>query len=328
MIAIFGASVTQQKKGYAVKLKSKLEEKVKIYGYGGMHLSDAGICFLDNIIKERPRYCFLDWFTTGYLKSNDKTKEYLDTIIYKFSQVNCKLIFLFLPHRQHKEREKFYSFCKDHLKKRNVYFLDLYKEIKKRNISLDTILRDNVHTNDYGSELYASIIASYFEKVKDRLTIPSGLRPTKYTEIKRLKINKIFDKCVKIKGNAEIVGFLVTLGPHSGIIEIVNKDDVQRINTWDRWCHFPRKNFQFPMKINGEVQLNILQENFDTSECRVDFDFTKHRKKLVIHDIYYVGSHLQLLNINDGRRIPKEYLYFRKIAGRIYQYMKKLRYKN
>jgi len=42
MIAIFGASVTQQKNGYAYKLSSKIKGKVKIFGHGGMHLNNAG----------------------------------------------------------------------------------------------------------------------------------------------------------------------------------------------------------------------------------------------------------------------------------------------
>ena len=46
MIAVFGASITQQKTGYAARLNDKLNHPVSVYGYGGMHLINAGICFI------------------------------------------------------------------------------------------------------------------------------------------------------------------------------------------------------------------------------------------------------------------------------------------
>ena len=53
MIAVFGASVTQQKNGYATKLSDKFNCPVRIFGYGGMHLNNAVICFIDKVIYEK-----------------------------------------------------------------------------------------------------------------------------------------------------------------------------------------------------------------------------------------------------------------------------------
>ena len=55
-----------------------------IFGFGRMHLHNAGICMIDQIISKNPKYCFIDWFVTWYDIVNCKTIEYLDTIIYKF----------------------------------------------------------------------------------------------------------------------------------------------------------------------------------------------------------------------------------------------------
>jgi len=60
MISIFGASVTQQKTGFAYKFKEKVKHPVQVFGYGGMHLNNAAICFIDKVIETKPRYCFID----------------------------------------------------------------------------------------------------------------------------------------------------------------------------------------------------------------------------------------------------------------------------
>ena len=43
MITFFGASITAQNKGYANVLSNKyfVNDKCKIFGFGGMHLNDA-----------------------------------------------------------------------------------------------------------------------------------------------------------------------------------------------------------------------------------------------------------------------------------------------
>ena len=90
MIAVFGASITQQKTGYAARLNDKLNHPVRVFGYGGMHLINAGICFIDKVVVESPAYCFVDWFSTAYNEINDDTIQYIDTIVYKFSKIKCK----------------------------------------------------------------------------------------------------------------------------------------------------------------------------------------------------------------------------------------------
>ena len=38
-----------------------------------MHLNNAAVCFIDEVIAQKPSYCFFDWFSTEYIKINDDT---------------------------------------------------------------------------------------------------------------------------------------------------------------------------------------------------------------------------------------------------------------
>lgn len=81
VIAFFGASVTQQKNGYARKLTKKLCQKENIFGYGGCHLKNAGIIFINKVLEIKPTICFIEWFSTGTITSHGPS-------------VNCILIMI------------------------------------------------------------------------------------------------------------------------------------------------------------------------------------------------------------------------------------------
>jgi len=318
MIAVYGASITQQKNGYARQLSSKLDETVQIFGYGGMHIKDAGISFIDKVLEVKPSYCFIDWFSTGYKDTNKETMEYIDTIIYKFTTNNCKLIFLFFPRTDDEGREEFYLFCKKYLEKKKIFYIDLNSEIN--NNELNIVLRDIVHTTDYGSNLYSSKIAEIFKTNKNNIIFPSNMEATQYSYIDKISIERVFDKTLVLNGNCKIIGFYLTVGPHSGIVEIDNGESIQKYNTWDRWCAYPRKHFSLSFFINGVTQINILKDEFDTSNCKKDHDFTKRKKKLIVHNIYYVGEFLELTNINSGKKISKTQIFFNENLRRIKYY--------
>lgn len=322
MIAVFGASVTQQKDGYAVRLGDKLNHPVKIFGYGGMHLSNAAICFIDEVVEKNPVSCFVDWFSTGYNTADDNTVQYIDTIIYKFSIIQCKLIFLFLPYKNDPVKKEFYSFCKSVLRSRGISFIDVDSEIEKS--KLDAILRDGIHTTEYGSDLYSEIICKKYEEIKNCIKIQTGVSTTKYFHIKHIPVNRMFDSNIKLFGNCEIIGFLLTIGPHSGMIEVNNGKELQTYNTWDRWCYYPRRHFNLPLEIKGDVQINILQRAFDTVGYNGQIDFNRKKKKLIVHAIYYVGEYLDIRNIHEGFRINNMSISMRKVLGRVDQYKNKL----
>lgn len=288
MISFYGASVTQQKSGYAVKLRSKLKEDVKIFGYGGMHLNDAAICYVDKIVAMQPELCFIDWFSTAYIEKNDSTIDYLDTIVEKFTKINCKLVFLFFLNADHKNRISFYSFCKKYLINKGIAFCDLNEFIDESS----ELLRDNVHTTEYGSEKYSEIILKFLRE--NRYSIKVAVKPKKtiYSEISEKKINRIYTKNLKLSGNGKVIGFLLTIGPHSGLIKVINKEHVTNFNTWDQWCHYNRKHFNISFVLeNNDVILEVLDDDFDTSSCRNSYlSFENYKKKIIVHSIFHTGK--------------------------------------
>ena len=315
MIAFYGASVTHQKNGYANVLESILEDKVQIFGYGGMHINNAGICFIDDVLAVEPSFCFIDFFSTSYMERTDLTKEYLDTIIYKFSSIGCKLIFLFFPKKE--EVGSWYNFCRQFLSDRQINYIDV--DIKLLHIEKELFLKDSVHTNQYGSKLYADVIMEEFKKLKPFINGPENLHPTRYLKIKKLKVEKSFDREIHLCGSAQIVGFLNTIGPYSGLVEIKTDDIAKRIIIWDEWCHYARLHFNLSFVIRNNAVIVILQEHFDTIKCKSKLDFTQYRKKMILHSIFYIGENLQLTNLNEGKHIFKLVLWYFKFKGRIKQ---------
>ncbi|GAA4501539.1 hypothetical protein [Pseudaeromonas paramecii] len=321
MIAFFGASVTEQKNGYVDHFSLAVDNiEVKKYGYGGMHLCDAGICFIDEVVKAKPTHCYVDWFSTSYNDIGDNTISYIDTIINKLTSIQCKVIFLFFPSRS-PEKSDFYQYCKAALIERNIHYIPLDEKITNSNI--ETILRDNIHTTAHGSRIYSEIIlGDYYRSI---IPAVNAVNETKYLSIKKLNVEKCFDEKVVLTGNCSIIGFLLTIGNHSGIVRVKSEMHTEEINTWDRWCHFPRLNFKFPMKMNGSATLEILDVDFDTSSCKEIPCFRKFRKSLIIHNIFYIGGKLEVVNACDGKKINHVQLKVNKTLGRIKQKLRGLK---
>ena len=149
---VFGASVTLQENGYADQLAKRLAVKIKKFGYGGMHLPDAGMCFIDTVCAYKPDCVLVDWFSTDYMEQSERTLQCLDTLLYKFSLINCAVVFLIFPERRtdgrQDEKEGFYNYCREALRTRNAYFIDLSAELE--NSDLSKILRDSIHTTIQG----------------------------------------------------------------------------------------------------------------------------------------------------------------------------------
>jgi len=293
-ISFFGASVTQQKFGYTYYLDQLLNVSTSTFGFGSCHLNDAGICKIDVVLGSKPTYCFIDWFSTAYNSIDDNTLEYIDTIIYKFSSANCKLIFLFLPRVDHNERIDFYNLCKKHLTFNNIFYIDLNERITHS----PYINIDMVHTNSNGSVLYARTIYDIFIREKDNIIFPSNLIKTKYCDIKALAVNKTFKSNMVLEGDCTIVTCSLIIGPKSGLIEINNI----KYNLWDEWCHYERSNCKLNnIFIKGNVSFNVLQDKIDTSTCRRIETNEDLNKELNIVEIYYIGDENCYLKFIEGK---------------------------
>jgi hypothetical protein len=300
VIGVFGASVTAQKTGYATRLASLFSESVRIFGYGGMHLSNAGICYIDRVLAVNPRLCFIDWFSTAYSEVSDRTLIYIDTLIEKFQRINCEVVFLFLPHAGVKS--EFYRFCSEHLASRKVMQIDLRTSLADH--PLEYYLRDGVHTNDIGSDLYSKIIFTEYTSKRDEIKRVIPLDPTPYENISSIAVNRSFLDGFALDGNGEIIGMEAEVGPHSGFVRVESDQNSETVNTWDRWCHYCRDHFILNRRITSRTVFTILPDHFDTSECKVRYDFSKVRKELRIRSIYFIGEELQIEALGKNLRFP------------------------
>lgn len=291
MISFFGASVTQQKTGYTNEFKKLIEDKmnVTVFGYGSTHLNDAGVCYIDNVIKENPKYCFIDWFSTGFVCCDSYIYTYLDTLVYKFSQINCYLIFLLLDRNPMEEKRiKMYDIIKEYCKIHNIKYIELFN-----NKNVTELLRDSVHTTEVGSKLYADKIFEFYNNnIDNKNNIMINIsNQNKYCLINQIQFNKIVKDKITFKGNGEIIGISQTIGLNSGIIKINNNNNITSINLWDQWCHFNRENIKINIKFENFLEIIITQEKFDTSSCKNNnINWDSYEKYMDIKEIFYVGD--------------------------------------
>tara|TARA_B100000886_G_C20415808_1_gene489221 strand:- start:1427 stop:2326 length:900 start_codon:yes stop_codon:yes gene_type:complete len=295
IITFFGASVTAQGKGYVTRFKLKsINNDIKVIqkGYGSMHMSDAGICYLDNIILDKPDICFIDWFSTGFVGNKERILPYLNTIIKKLNDNKIKLVFLYLPRHPFEEfRGIMYDESQNYLKELGIPFIDIKSNIEKNNIKFDEILRDTVHTTEKGGEIYGDIVYEWFIKNVSNLKLCNyDIPQNEYYNIKYKILDspiEINDK-YEIKGDTSYIRFLIDKSPHNGIVLLNNK----RYNFWDQWCHYTRKCLTGSLpSFKNKLLIEITNEDFDKSKCKIkDLEWEKYEKKIIIHEIFYIGN--------------------------------------
>lgn len=286
-ICCFGASVTEQKLGYPVFLKEYLPQyNITHYGYGSHNLGNAGIIYIDNVVNTKPNYCILDFFVVG---SSDYINdiEYLNTILYKLSTINCKCIIpFFLCINNNNSGELYYSKIKEYLQKYDIYYIDFNKYLTFTN----ELIRDDVHTTEFGSKKYAEIISNLIINDNDKIIIPNiKLENKNFLNIQKYKLdNDVYllennDFFIELEKPYTYLFIVMIVGPHSGIIKI----NEVKINTWDIYCHYDRKVTRRCCINNKHITITPTSELFDTFHCKRDIDFTSYEKKLIIKEIYY-----------------------------------------
>lgn len=288
-ICCFGASVTEQKEGYAEHLKTLISEKDTIIkkGYGGEHLFPAGPCHIDEVIKEKPDLCLVDWFSTACRRQDQNLIDSINTIIYKIIEINCKIVFLFFPITK-TERIGYNNFVKEYLNKMNVSYIDLTERFDNLNL----LLRDGVHTTAEGGKLYAKEI--YKEIKKRNIKTPNQIEKNKFYSLKLIKVNKIVNKKIKLKGNATILSFKLIIGPQSGYVNLLEND--KKILLWDEWCHYERKTTNISnVKVSNQLTIEVLNEKVDYSTCRREFNPENVKYNLNIIEIYYYDGNIKIV---------------------------------
>lgn len=304
-ICFFGASVTGQKNGYVHHFKNLTENicTVEQHGYGAMHIRDAGVCFLDKTLENKPKYCFLEWFSTAIILTGKSLDRFLDTFLFKMYQINCTPIFLLIPHtdiHQDKlpERIAMYEYVKSYSARMNIPIIDLYHEFNKKKIDVDysKILRDSVHTTECGSKLYSELIYDYFiSYIFNNNFTYTCPEKTIYCDVKNLifKQQTIITEKITIKGKGNIIGIYQTVGPFSGIVELQHdtQDTTTDVLLWDKWCFYERNMLKLMTKLDNTLNIIVTQKQFDRSLCekKIEWDDSVY-KVIKPHTLYYIGD--------------------------------------
>jgi hypothetical protein len=287
-IAFFGASITQQGQGYAQyfsMMNPKLQTKV--FGFGSMHLKDAGICHIDAVLASDPEYCFIDWFSTAYVdeakEDFDEISLYIDTILHKFYSKGVKVVFLTLPETV-RDKTEIHKRLNAYLESKGVPAIDISKSFEGR---IEEVLRDGIHTTPYGSEQYAKIISEkFFSEIYEKHDIPSDYPGvTKYCDIKQFQLNIMVSKYITFRGKGEVIGISQIIGPYTGMLKI----NGETVNNWDRWCYYDREMVNLSFEIDGEATVEVLQDPVDTSSCEHQCDWSVP-KALKLMTLFYTGN--------------------------------------
>lgn len=297
-LSFFGASVTGQKKGYVDHFQaSDFLQKFDVtrHAYGSMHIKDAGMCFIDDILSGNPDYCFIDWFSTAYVPSETELVTYLNTFRYKFLSQNCQIVFLFLSGSEEHMSDKriiMYNQIINYAKKYYIPYIDLREHIK--NFPTKELYRDKVHTLELGGKIYGEFIyQTFLEKILPSNTLNfSDITKTKYSNIQKIPIeSKVIYEEISITGNAEIIGLSQNVGPYSGKVELI-VDDVEKStqSLWDCWCYYEREVLKISKKFQNKLVIKVSQEDFDRSSAKqqVDWLVTKFIKPSGF--LYFIGT--------------------------------------
>jgi hypothetical protein len=240
---------------------------------------------------------FLDWFSTGYAESQPvEIVKYFDAIVYAFSSANTRIVFLMLP-RLGWPRSYYDHYTQVVKQRYGLSVLDLTVQIP--NTNWDLLLRDKIHTNDAGSLEYARIVANFLDanQFGQLLPIPTQKQlPTylnKYYGIQSLDFADEKVKSIVISGNCEIIAMAHVVGPHSHALNFSRGNDTYQMNIWDRWCYYKRltvTNFERAVLPDQKVEISVnLEPSIDKTIAKVQCDWEKEPKFVILQNIYYVG---------------------------------------
>jgi hypothetical protein len=282
-IAFFGASVTQQKEGYTYEFMKLVTNDIScnVFGYGSMHIYDAGLCFIKDVIETKPHYCFIDWFSTGY--KNSYIKKYLDAIVYQLNSIECIPVFLLLDRiDMDNERLVMYGTIREYASLHDISIIEMYN-----NMNRNEMLRDAVHTNEMGAKFYANTIYKHFidaiygKKINRNLDII----PNNFCNIKCLEFDKTIYSKLILCGQAQLIGIYQVVGPHIPLLKI--NDTI--VNIWDMWCYFERKCIKINGQVDGQMTIEICHDNYER-ETNPNQIIPRAKKCLKILKIFYIGE--------------------------------------
>jgi hypothetical protein len=278
-IAFFGASITQQKTGYVHYFKELNPHfQISQFGYGSMYIQDAGICYIDDVISVSPDYCFLDWFSSACYRPPEKIKDYLDAIVQKLFSINCHPIFLFF-YRKNMDNGWFtmFDYLKNYANTHNINVIDLSKIDNP-----DDNLRDSIHTNDLGSQYYATFINKQFHNMKFK-NYTRNIQQNKFSNVLSIDINIIATEYIELNncGLSSIIGILQKIGPYTDDVIYTSQNKSCLLKLKDEWSQrYERQTIKINIEdICGSVVIKIPEG-----------------KRLVWEKLFYIGDYIQLID--------------------------------
>ena len=312
-IIFFGASVTEQREGYYKYIKENFffsDHCVDRYSFGGCHLDDAGFFNVCKLRDFKPDVVVFEWNTTA------RSKYDIDKVNYIFSQVagmGALPIILILPHAENYKVERESEQQMISLSKNNdIALIDIRKDIISK-YNLKELLRDGVHTNAIGAEIFGTIVANRISDIlhESRLPITVNKANSEYFKIvsfdfceTELKIKK--EILLRITLNAKMWGLCLyhEIGKFSPLVKIfVNNHFVKKISFWDPYCHYSRMHYisllsndDFNSIISEklELRIGISSELPDYSVCRRDDIAFDVEKEIRAHILYGYGINLEV----------------------------------
>lgn len=298
-VAFFGASVTAQKNGFAYCYKKYNNNVItNVFGFGSMHIHDAGICYIDDVLEWNPDVIVTDFIKTNDVPAKQHVLDAIETIIEKCNNRGCKLLFLMLMNNNDENYEEKNKIRSDLCNKYDLNYFDMYKHIMKdkyNNIDINKMFRDGIHTTDYGGDIYARILYENCDLNLLKCT-PKIEKIKNFLDVKKIKIEINAFKNVVLNGKCKIIGIEQTIGKYSGIVEIESKDKKIRFNLWDRWCYYERSNIKCSFNVDGKVLLSILDNDFDRSECTKFNEWEGCKKQVKFKIFFYVGDFLEIIS--------------------------------
>ena len=291
----FGASVTKQRYSYVESLSRLMPgHEFEKFSFGGMHLSDAGICLLDEFLETDAELHFLDWFVTGKVYAPERLGLYLDAICHRLVGRGRNPAFLLLLRRDmNPAMLANYQCIRSYAATYGMLVVDVHAKAESEGIAAEDLLKDVVHTNEKGSDYYAAAIRSVLESVLEG-GIPEPSRPpfNKYAALSSTPLNRTVNDSLELDVEDEVVGILQTIGSYSGRVRI-HKDGtfLQDRTVWDCWCHYERLAMKIPLQGPGRFTVEVSQETIDRSSCKRQIDDWGQfgPNKLVVHDIFHAG---------------------------------------
>lgn len=292
-IAFFGASITQQSDGYAAHFARRFPEyEYSMHGFGSMHLNDAGVCRIDDVLATNPDWCVVDWFSTFYIKEKEADfediRQYIDAVVHRFYSAGVRLLFVMFPETVNDKREVF-ARISAYIDGLGIPLADLSSAFD----DLSVILRDGIHTTALGSAEYGRLVAEAFEKARS-VSIPDSYPArNKFCDVRHFDINSVVQDSVVFDGDGEVIGISQYIGPYTGLLEIGG----EVVNNWDRWCYYEREMVNLRFCVNGPTAVRVLEDDFDRSTCEHDAPWGT-KKMLKLMRCFWVGESVRLVGIS------------------------------